>query len=170
MNGDHPERLGYAWLEFGRIDADGTAHFCTIGVGLRAVAGRPSVDRWFFTTSLRPRSDFAFVERAFPLGKDRLAAALGEAGQFFTTAEPYRRAGDERLFGLGADRYRALVDLLVQLRQSQLCGAWSTSALTWTNPPEPASRPPWRPPACSTAGSRPPTHRPATAARRWPRR
>ena len=33
----HPERLGYAWLEFGRRDEDGTSAFCTLG--LRAEGG-----------------------------------------------------------------------------------------------------------------------------------
>src|SRR6188474_3374023 len=32
----HPERLGYAWLEFGRVGDDGTAQFRTIGCGLKA--------------------------------------------------------------------------------------------------------------------------------------
>ena len=50
LGGKHPspERLGYTWLEFGRRGADGpdgaegTAEFCTIGCGLKAVAGRGS--------------------------------------------------------------------------------------------------------------------------------
>jgi len=44
LGGRHPspERLGYTWLEFGRKGADGTEEFCTIGCGLKAVAGRAS--------------------------------------------------------------------------------------------------------------------------------
>ena len=38
----------------------------------------------------------------------------------FTTAKAYRRAVDEALFGLGVERYEALVNLLIQLRQPQL--------------------------------------------------
>src|SRR6185437_4579052 len=38
----------------------------------------------------------------------------------FNTAQDYKRAVDERLFRLGDDRYTALVNTLIQLRQPQL--------------------------------------------------
>ena len=38
----------------------------------------------------------------------------------YETATEYRRAVDEALFGLGRERYEALVGLLIQLRQPQL--------------------------------------------------
>ncbi|HYT10404.1 MAG TPA: hypothetical protein VEL73_07055, partial [Mycobacteriales bacterium] len=42
LGGDHPypERLGYAWLELGRLREDGLADYRTIGCGLKAVSGR----------------------------------------------------------------------------------------------------------------------------------
>jgi hypothetical protein len=46
--------------------------------------------------------------------KERLREALNGRGQVFETAV------DERLFRLGAQRYDALMDTLIQLRQPQL--------------------------------------------------
>ena len=42
LGGKHPnpERLGYTWLEFGRLDEDGVERYRTIGCGLKAVKGR----------------------------------------------------------------------------------------------------------------------------------
>ena len=56
LGGKHPspERLGYTWLEFGRRAPTATEEFCTIGCGLKAVAGRGIARHWFFVTSQRP--------------------------------------------------------------------------------------------------------------------
>ena len=54
------------------------------------------------------------------LTKERLRNALEGRGQVFDTTASYRRAVDERLFRLGAKRYDALMDTLIQLRQPQL--------------------------------------------------
>ena len=120
LNGRYAERIGYSWLELGRVGDDGACEYRTLGCGLRAVHGRGIADRWFFVTPQRPGHELALVEREHPLTKDRLAERLGESGELFEQAERYRRAVDEALFGLGERRYRALVDLLVQLRQPQL--------------------------------------------------
>ncbi|MGH8885884.1 MAG: TIGR02680 family protein, partial [Egibacteraceae bacterium] len=119
--GRYPDRLGYTWLEFGRRDADGTEHFTTLGCGLHAVAGRGLAAKWFFVTSQRLGRDL-FLQRpgGAALTRDRLAEAVGEHGEVFTTATAYRTAVDRALFGLGEHRYGALVDLLIQLRQPQL--------------------------------------------------
>ncbi len=44
----YPRRTGYAWIEFGRLAADGCPHYLTLGAGLSAVAGRAQVESWFF--------------------------------------------------------------------------------------------------------------------------
>lgn len=71
--------------------------------------------------------------------KQRLIEALGERGAVYETAKTYRRALDQRLFGLGEDRYAALVDLLIQLRQPQMSKrpdeATLDAALTRALPP-----------------------------------
>ena len=121
MNGRHDRRTGYTWIEFGRLDESGQAITLTLGCGLRAVAGRPGADPWYFITDQRIGSDLwlTTAERT-ALSKERLIEAIGMHGQVFPTAHAYRRAVDERLFRLGTERYDALVDTLIQLRQPQL--------------------------------------------------
>jgi len=121
MGGRYERRTGYTWVEFGRRDGAGQDHTLTLGCGLRAVAGRSGVEPWFFITPQRIGRDLWLTtpERVV-LSKERLSEALGTQGQVFKTAEAYRRAIDERLFRLGAERYGALIDTLIQLRQPQL--------------------------------------------------
>src|SRR5690606_7289615 len=45
-------RTGYTWIESGRRDGNGTAHYLTLGCGLRAVVGK-AVEPWYFQTTLR---------------------------------------------------------------------------------------------------------------------
>jgi uncharacterized protein (TIGR02680 family) len=133
LGGDHPhpERLGYSWLEFGRLDEDGTPHFRTIGCGLKAVAGRGIARHWFFVTSRRIGADLTVVDATgTALSRDRLDDALGARGTVYDRARDYRRAVDDSLFGLGEQRYGVLVDLLVQLRQPQLSKRPSERALS----------------------------------------
>jgi uncharacterized protein (TIGR02680 family) len=121
LGGRYPERLGYTWIEFGRLDADGSEHFLTAGIAMKAVAGRGIADRWFFVTDRRIGPELSLVTATgTALTRDRLTEAIGDRGQVVRTAEHYRRLLDERLFQLGTDRYGALVDLLIQLRQPQL--------------------------------------------------
>lgn len=120
--GKHERRVGYAWIEFGRIGEDGQPRFLTLGCGLSAVAARTQVDTWYFMTEGQRvgRELWLIDERRAVLGKERLAQALDGSGQLFDTAQAYRRAVDERLFHLGEARYAALMDTLIQLRQPQL--------------------------------------------------
>jgi uncharacterized protein (TIGR02680 family) len=123
LGGKHPspERLGYTWLEFGRRDADGTEEFCTIGCGLKAVAGRGIARHWFFITSQRPGGELQLLpDSRVPLTREKLREEIGSRGFVYDRAGDYRRAVDEHLFGLGPHRYEALVNLLIQLRQPQL--------------------------------------------------
>ena len=123
LGGKHPspERLGYTWLEFGRRGADGTEEFRTIGCGLKAVAGRGIARHWFFVTSQRPGGELRLLpDSRVPLTREKLREEIGSRGFVYDRAADYRRAVDEHLFGLGAHRYEALVNLLIQLRQPQL--------------------------------------------------
>jgi len=121
MGNRHERRVGYAWVEFGRLDDAGEVLIFTLGCGLRAVVGRTRVESWYFVTAQRPGEDLWLTtpERT-ALSCERLIEALGSRGQVFETAQTYRRAVDERLFRLGAERYGALIDTLIQLRQPQL--------------------------------------------------
>jgi uncharacterized protein (TIGR02680 family) len=126
LMGTHPRRMGYAWLEFGRVADDGQAHYLTLGAGLSAAEGKPQVDCWYFVieaaaNAARVNQDLWLTsEQRVVLTKERLREALQGRGQVFETARSYRRAVDERLFHLGQQRYDALMDTLIQLRQPQL--------------------------------------------------
>jgi uncharacterized protein (TIGR02680 family) len=117
---EHKDRAGYTWIEFGRIDEDGHEHFLTLGLGMRGVRDRGITDHWMFVTRHRIGVDLSLVtpERRV-VSKRVLAESLGDAGQLFEVASDYRRAVDESLFRLN-ERYDALLDLLLQLRQPQL--------------------------------------------------
>jgi len=121
--GRHERRMGYAWIEFGRVDADGTPRFLTLGCGLSAAAARPQVDSWFFIVEGgRIGQELWLIgPTRVVLTRERLRDALEPlGGQLFPTAADYRRAVDERLFHLGPVRYAALMDTLIQLRQHAL--------------------------------------------------
>ncbi|MET8540341.1 TIGR02680 family protein [Kitasatospora sp. NPDC004799] len=127
----HPERLGYTWIEFGRLDQDGTAHYITLGCGLKAVSGRGIARHWYFVTDQRIGPGLRLVDSTgAAVGRERLAEALDGRGLLYDSARAYRRAVDEALFGLGEQRYAALVDLLIQLRQPQLSKRPSEKALS----------------------------------------
>ncbi|MGW4204370.1 TIGR02680 family protein, partial [Streptomyces sp. NPDC004726] len=136
----HPERLGYTWVEFGRRDENsGEEHFRTLLCGLKAVSGRGIARHWYAVTSRRvdhrpeasPARTLSLLDATgTALTRDRLAEAIGEHGMVYDQARTYRRAVDEALFGLGEQRYGALVDLLIQLRQPQLSKRPNEAALS----------------------------------------
>ncbi|MEU2672376.1 TIGR02680 family protein [Streptomyces sp. NPDC007164] len=142
LGGEHPhtERLGYTWIEFGRLDAtSGESHFRTLLCGLKAVSGRGIARHWYAVTGRRVRHGpgtpgdgfFRLVDATgTALSRDRLVEALAGDGMVYDQAKTYRRAVDEALFGLGEQRYGALVDLLVQLRQPQLSKRPNEAALS----------------------------------------
>jgi uncharacterized protein (TIGR02680 family) len=123
LGGEHPndERLGYTWLELGRLDADGNTLFCTLGCGLKAVSGRGIASHWFFLSDQRVGEELALVDGVrIALTRERLEEAIGARGVVHRTARAYRRAVDEALFSLGEQRYDALIDLLIKIRAPQL--------------------------------------------------
>jgi uncharacterized protein (TIGR02680 family) len=132
----YDRRIGYAWIEFGRVAEDGTPHYLSLGAGLSAVAARPQVESWFFVLdddgdAMRINRDIWLTSnQRVVLTKERLREALEGRGQVFDTATSYRRAVDERLFRLGAKRYEALMDTLIQLRQPQLSRKPDETALS----------------------------------------
>lgn len=134
LGGAHhsPERSGYSWIEFGRVDADGAEHFTTLGIGLKAAAGRGIVKTWYFTSTRRIGDLRLLDDSRMVLSQERLRdelAATG-SGQIHPTQEAYRRAVDETMFRLGEERYAALIDLLIQLRQPQLSKKPDEAALS----------------------------------------
>lgn len=118
---DRPTATGYCWVEFGRVDEDGTEQYVTCVVGLRGVrsAGR-RVDTWFAVTPARVGPDLELAPGGVPLTREQFRAALPERSVVSDTARDHRAAVDHALFGLGPDRYEALVHLLLQLRRPKL--------------------------------------------------
>ncbi|MBT2493008.1 TIGR02680 family protein [Streptomyces sp. ISL-96] len=127
----HPERLGYTWIEFGRLDESGQPLFRTLACGLKAVSGRGIARHWYAVTDQRVGTELNLLDATgTALSRDRLVEAVGGRGMVYDQARTYRRAVDEALFGLGEQRYGALVDLLIQLRQPQLSKRPNESALS----------------------------------------
>jgi len=119
MGGRHENRLGYTWIEFGRVDEEGVAHYLTLACGLHA-RRHGQLKRWFVVTPLRVGEGLELVsDQQVPLTRDRLIAVLGDKGQLIRGVREYRAAVDEALFKLGA-RYEPLIELLLRLRQPQL--------------------------------------------------
>lgn len=129
--GVQERRTGYAWIEFGRRDGDGREHYLTLGAGLQAAAARAQVDTWYFIVEDQNDGQgrepvrigeglWLISENRHVLSRERLRERLEGQGQVFDNARTYRRAVDERLFHLGSQRYDALIDTLIQLRQPQL--------------------------------------------------
>ena len=109
------QRTGYVWMELSKGD-----RFLTIGCGARASVQRDA-EAWFFVTQRRPGKDLDLVPGGTPMTRAQLVEALG-AGAVYETAESYRDAVDGALFGVGTERYRHLVDLLLVLRRPHLAG------------------------------------------------
>ncbi len=130
LGGRYEERIGYVWLELGRLD-QGRVHTRTLGCGMKAVEGRGAPDRWFFSTDLRIGRDLWLASPTrTPLTRPRLAEALGEHGRVVEQAAAWRRHVDEELFDLGEERYGALLRLLIGLRQPQLAKRPNAAALS----------------------------------------
>lgn len=120
-NADQQSAVAYVWLEFGRLDEDGTPRFATIGAGLKARRSSDQVESWFFTTDLRVDDQLAPVDDTrTPLSRPALEEALGDRGRVLATAREYRAAVNRLLFGLPAAQYEAMVDALLRLRQPHL--------------------------------------------------
>jgi uncharacterized protein (TIGR02680 family) len=120
--GSYERRTGYAWIEFGRVRADGSPQFLTLGAGLSAMAARTQVESWYFVADGPRIGENLWLTTAQRgvVPRERLRDAIAGVGQLFDNAKDYRRAVDERLFRLGTTRYEALMDTLVHLRQPQL--------------------------------------------------
>ncbi|MHB1536984.1 MAG: DUF2398 family protein [Solirubrobacteraceae bacterium] len=75
----------------------------------------------YFITDQRVGEELALLDATgVALTAERLEDAIGSRGAVHRRAREYRRAIDERLFGLGDLRYGALIDLLIEIRAPQL--------------------------------------------------
>jgi uncharacterized protein (TIGR02680 family) len=121
-NRDATMAVGYVWLEFGRVDADGQPRYATVGAGLKARRSDDKVDSWFFVVDDRRVDvdlDLLDVDRR-PLGRPALAEELGDDGRLYDSGRDYAAAVNRTLFGLTATQYDALVEAVLRLRQPHL--------------------------------------------------
>lgn len=118
--GHYTSRLGYTWIEFGRL-TDAGPEYRTLGAGLSASAGSVVV-HWHFITERRVGRDVDLFDAArTPLDRAALAAVLGRDHIFGgDDLSAYRAAVDRDLFGLGPERYQQLVSVLRALSKPTL--------------------------------------------------
>ncbi|WP_405176891.1 TIGR02680 family protein [Nocardia sp. NBC_01377] len=109
----------YVWMEFAR-GAWHDPETVTIGIGMRATRSSDKVTRWYFVADGRVGVDFSLIgpdDR--PFTRKQLAEQIGTDAIVDRPVE-YRAAIDARMFGLGAQRYDQLVNLILTLRRPQL--------------------------------------------------
>lgn len=109
----------YVWMEFGRGSRE-DPESVTVGIGMRASRQNDKVTRWYFVADGRAGVDFSLLgSDDRPLTKKQLVEQLGSDA---ITDRPvdYRASIDARMFGLGAQRYDQLINLILTLRRPQL--------------------------------------------------
>ncbi|MFD3707520.1 TIGR02680 family protein [Nocardia sp. NPDC058658] len=124
-DGDDPRTpadagLGYAWVEFGRVNPDGSAEYFTCGLGASARAGTGSsnVTTWHFVTKRRLGQDFRLLDAGRAVELKDLKKIEGVVVP--TSAAAYRARLADELFGLSPESYDNLTELLKQLRKPKL--------------------------------------------------
>lgn len=112
---------GYVWMEFARNGHEGEpVEAVTVGIGLLAQKSKERPGRFFFVADGRIGVDFGLLSSdSRPLRRKELERLIGTSA-VHKTATDYRDAIDERLFGLGRQRYAQLINLLLQLRRPLL--------------------------------------------------
>ncbi|MGU3433145.1 TIGR02680 family protein [Actinomycetes bacterium M1A6_2h] len=109
----------YVWMEFARGDMN-DPEAVTVGIGMRATKSVDKVTRWYFVADGRVGVDFSLLgSDDRPLTKKQLAEQIG-TDSIVDRPLDYRAAIDARLFGLGAERYDQLINLILTLRRPQL--------------------------------------------------
>ncbi|MBW3551232.1 MAG: hypothetical protein KY442_10595 [Proteobacteria bacterium] len=86
---------------------------------MRATRSSKNVEKWFAVTSARVGAEVNLAPDRRPLTRDRLREALG-TDCVRESAHEHRIAVDRALYGLGPDRYDALIHLILQLRRPKL--------------------------------------------------
>ncbi|MGW5143033.1 endonuclease, partial [Nocardia beijingensis] len=109
----------YVWMEFARGRWE-DPEAVTVGIGMRATRSSDKVTRWYFVADGRVGIDFSLIgpdDR--PFTRKQLAEQIG-SDSIVDRPVDYRNAIDARMFGLGAQRYDQLINLILTLRRPQL--------------------------------------------------
>lgn len=112
--------LGYAWVEFGRLDETGQPLYfvCGMGASARRGTGTGGVTPWHFITTRRPGKDFTLLSGGRAVEEKELKKI--DAVLVPPSAAAYRARLAGELFGLTAESYDNLTELLKQLRRPKL--------------------------------------------------
>ncbi|WP_249643997.1 TIGR02680 family protein [Nocardia sputi] len=109
----------YVWMEFARGRWE-DPEAVTVGIGMRATRSSDKVTRWYFVADGRVGVDFSLIGRDDrPFTRKQLAEQIG-TDSIVDRPVDYRNAIDARMFGLGAQRYDQLINLILTLRRPQL--------------------------------------------------
>jgi putative exonuclease SbcCD C subunit len=104
----------------GRSGRTASGEIVTLIIGMRAHRNTDGVRMSFYVTGKRLGTDFGLLSAdSRPLTEKQLRSVL-EADAHRRTATEYRDLVDQRLFGLGRERYAQLLDLLLALRRPLL--------------------------------------------------
>jgi hypothetical protein len=112
---------GYVWMEFARPTAADQHETATLIIGLAVHKNRDRPKASFYVTDQRMGVDFGLLSAdSRPLTAKQLTDLLGRDAHYGERKGAYQDAVDERLFGLGRERYTQLLDLLIALRRPLL--------------------------------------------------
>ncbi len=111
-----PNRIGYAWVELRKLDAEGREKYLTCGLGLKASAASQQVsDSWRFVTESRVGVDLRLAgPDRVPLGQVQLREEIGADCVLEDAA--FRGRIAEVVYGMPAGRYGDLLHLQRTLR------------------------------------------------------
>src|SRR5215216_276926 len=115
------QRIGYVWLEFARLGADGLEHV-TAGIGMKANRGADRIQRWFFLLpGRRIGHDVSLLRGDYPLTKRELAELLGDGDELLDSPSAYRRRLNDVVYGFPSlAQYETMISLLLELRRPHL--------------------------------------------------
>ncbi|THV42161.1 TIGR02680 family protein [Glycomyces buryatensis] len=119
--------MGYVWMEF----SDGQRHL-TIGIGLRANKHQDAVKRWHFVVEGRVGVDFGFIAPDDRVCNRKEMIAQFPEGTVVDTPREYRDRVNTALFGLEAERYEQMLELILTLRRPQLAKELDPDSLSDT--------------------------------------
>jgi uncharacterized protein (TIGR02680 family) len=118
-----PNGRSYTWLEYGRLTAEGTPEYFTVGSGLSASkASRDSLQHWHFHTRQRVGLDLRLTRSHEPLSEKALAAAIGTEGGVYSRSDVavFRSRVNSTLYGMTDEQYRQMNNMIHELRKPKL--------------------------------------------------
>ena len=119
---EREERTGYLYLELKRREGN---NYLTIGVGMRARKNK-KLETWYFYIGdgRRIGRDFFLykdTEAKIPYSRQELKNRLGDGGRVIDSQSEYMETVNRLVFDFDSvDKYKEMLDLLIQLRSPKL--------------------------------------------------